>query len=417
MRDLAEEIISTIRRNKLRTSLTGFAVAWGIFMLIVLLGAGNGVIHAFEHQSANMKMNAITIYPGMTSEAYHGLNKGRSIALNEKDVTFSQKKFDKDIVEAGATCSKSGTLLSHGKENLSITLDGVLPNYLDLQAVKMKEGRFINERDLTEKRKVIILHEKTAGILFPQTKKIVGEQVKAFNISYQIVGIYTDQNAFSPSALIPLPTLQTIYSKGDSIDNITFTTQGIENLEGYEEFSDNYRAALGKEKQFSPTDKGAIWIMNRFKQNVQQQSATRMLHIAIWIIGIFTLLSGIVGVSNIMLITVRERTHEFGIRKALGAKPSSILWLIITESVVITTFFGYIGMVAGVAVTEYMNMVAGEKIVDAGAFSLMVFQNPTVDMSIAIQATITLVVAGTLAGFFPARKAAMIRPIEALRAD
>lgn len=168
---------------------------------------------------------------------------------------------------------------------------------------------------------------------------------------------------------------------------------------------------------FAADDDGAIWIWNRFTQYLQQQAANQTLHIAIWVIGIFTLLSGIVGVSNIMLITVRERTHEFGIRKALGAKPSSILWLIISESVVITTFFGYIGMVAGIAVTEYMNKVAGTQTMDAGLFSVTVFENPTVDIHIAIQATLTLIIAGTLAGLFPARKAVRIRPIEALRAD
>ena len=145
--------------------------------------------------------------------------------------------------------------------------------------------------------------------------------------------------------------------------------------------------------------------------------AMNMLRIAIWVIGIFTLLSGIVGVSNIMLITVKERTHEFGIRKALGARPGSILWLIIVESIAITTFFGYIGMVAGIAVTEWMNSAFGNQQMDNGMWSETVFSNPTVDLSIAIQATLTLVVAGTLAGFFPARKAVSISPIEALRAD
>ena len=184
-----------------------------------------------------------------------------------------------------------------------------------------------------------------------------------------------------------------------------------------EQFEKDYRKALGEQKFFDAEDDGAIWIWNRFTQYLQQQQANGILHTVIWVIGIFTLLSGIVGVSNIMLITVRERTHEFGIRKALGAKPSSILWLIISESVVITTFFGYIGMVAGIATTEYMNVIAGKQTMDIGVASITVFENPTVDISIAIQATLTLIIAGTLAGLFPARKAVKIRPIEALRAD
>ena len=168
-------------------------------------------------------------------------------------------------------------------------------------------------------------------------------------------------------------------------------------------------------KVFEADDRSAIWIRNRFKQFLQQETGSDLLRTAIWVIGIFTLLSGIVGVSNIMLITVKERTHEFGIRKALGAKPMSILGLIIAESITITTFFGYIGMVAGIAVTEYMNAVSGAQVMDIGVASATVFENPTVDLHIAIQATLTLIIAGTLAGFFPARKAVMIRPIEALR--
>lgn len=205
--------------------------------------------------------------------------------------------------------------------------------------------------------------------LFPHTSPI-GKYLNAQGVPYQVVGIYTDQNSFSPSALVPFTTLQTIYQKGDSIDNITFTTKGLTDEPTNEQFEAEYRQALGLKKQFSPTDEGAIWIWNRFTQYLQQQTATQILHTAIWVIGIFTLLSGIVGVSNIMLITVRERTHEFGIRKALGAKPASILWLIISESVTITTFFGYIGMVAGIAVTEYMNQVAGKQTMDMGVFSM-----------------------------------------------
>ncbi len=416
MIDLIQEIYGTIMRNKLRTTLTGFSVAWGIFMLIVLLGAGNGLIHAFEKQSEDMMMNSMKIFPGYTSKPYQGMQEGRNISLDNRDREISAMAFPEHVITAGATVSQSDVTLSYGKEFLSIGIDGVFPNYPELEAVKLKEGRFVNERDMSEKRKVMVLHEKTANTLFPRTQPI-GKYINASGVAYQVVGIYTDQNSFSPSALVPFTTLQAVYAKGDSIDNITFTTKNLKDEADNEAFEADYRQVLGNVKRFDPTDDGAIWIWNRFTQYLQQQTATQILHIAIWVIGIFTLLSGIVGVSNIMLITVRERTHEFGIRKALGAKPISILWLIISESVTITTFFGYVGMVAGIAATEYMNVVAGKQTMDAGVFSMTFFENPTVDLSIAVQATLTLIIAGTLAGLFPALKAVKIRPIEALRAD
>ncbi len=416
MLDLIQELYGTVMRNKLRTALTGFAVAWGIFMLIVLLGAGNGLIHAFEKQSSRMVMNSMKIYPGWTGKAYRGWKEGRKISLNDQDRQLAAQSLPQRIESSGASISREGTLLSYGKEWVSITLDGVFPNYTLLEAAQLERGRFINERDMQECRKVIVLHEKTADILFPHAEPI-GKYLQAQGVAYQVVGIYSDQNSFQPSALVPFSTLQLIYQKGDSIDNITFTTRGVTDEADNEQLETDLRAFLGGQKQFDATDTNAIWIWNRFTQYLQQLTANSILHLAIWIIGIFTLLSGIVGVSNIMLITVRERTHEFGIRKALGAKPSSILRLIVAESVVITTFFGYIGMVAGIAATEYMNKVAGERVMDAGVFQMTVFDNPTVDLSIAIQATLTLIIAGTLAGLFPARKAVKIRPIEALRAD
>lgn len=416
MIDLIQEIYGTIMRNKLRTLLTGFSVAWGIFMLIVLLGAGNGLIHAFEGRSKDMKMNSIKVYPGWTSKPYQGLKEGRSLSLDESDRLLTERAFPENVITTGASISKSDAILTFGKEHVSISMNGIFPNYPELEAIRLKEGRFINQRDMEERRKVIVLHEKTVRMLFPRTKAL-GQYIDAQGVAYRVVGIYTDQNSFSPSALIPFTTLQLVYSKGDSIDNLTFTTRGLTDEITNSQFEKDYRRAMGLHKSFAPDDQGAIWMWNRFTQYLQQEAAAQLLHIAIWVIGIFTLLSGIVGVSNIMLITVRERTHEFGIRKALGAKPASILWLIISESVIITTFFGYIGMVAGIAVTEYMNQIAGKQTVDAGVFSVTVFENPTVDISIAIQATLTLIIAGTLAGLFPARKAVRIRPIEALRAD
>jgi len=211
--------------------------------------------------------------------------------------------------------------------------------------------------------------------------------------------------------------LQTIYNKGTQLNNIIFTVKNLNTVKSNEDFEADYRKVIAANHRFDPKDDSAIWIWNRLANYFKTQQASNILRIAIWVIGIFTLLSGIVGVSNIMLITVKERTREFGIRKALGAKPGSILRLVIIESVVITTLFGYIGMVLGIAATEWMNVAFGNQTMDAGVFQQTMFSNPTVDLGVAVQATLTLIIAGTLAGFFPARKAVGIRPIEALRAD
>ncbi len=419
MIDIWQEIYGTIKRNKLRTFLTGFAVAWGIFMLIVLLGAGNGLIHAFEKSSSSRALNSIKIYPGWTGKPYDGLKEGRRIQLDNKDLDATMEHFSDNIISVGASQWQSNVNLSYGQEYVNLSLEGVYPNFTKVESVKSTDGRFINDIDLKERRKVIVLHTKTAEILFGKSKtEPIGKFVNAGGVSYQVVGLYTDPgDQGSSEAYIPFSTLQVIYNKGDKLNNLTFTTKGLATMESNEAFEAAYRKIMGAKHRFDPSDNSALWIWNRFTNYLQSQNAMGILRTAIWVIGIFTLLSGIVGVSNIMLITVKERTREFGIRKALGAKPLSILWLIIVESVTITTLFGYIGMVAGIAATEWMNNVAGEQTVDVGMFSETVFLNPTVDISIAIQATLTLVVAGTLAGFFPAKKAVSIRPIEALRAD
>ena len=322
------------------------------------------------------------------------------------------------IIGAGAIIEQNNVILSRKTDHVSLKLEGVSPQHPQVEGIVVKEGRFINEPDLTEQRKVIVLHEKTVEMLFgTQETDIIGQYINASGLEYRVVGIYSDMGNSSPNAFVPLTTLQLIYNKKDELSSILFLTKGIENEEEVSRFEKEYRSVLGPLKQFDSNDRSAIWTWSRIRQYAQQQAGSNALRIAIWVIGIFTLLSGIVGVSNIMLITVRERTHEFGIRKALGAKPAGILRLIIVESIVITTFFGYIGLVAGIGATEWMNVVAGKEVLDVGIAQVTVFKNPTVDLHIALQATLTLIVAGTLAGFFPARKAALIRPIEALRAN
>ncbi|MDR0658537.1 MAG: ABC transporter permease [Mediterranea sp.] len=417
MIEIWQEIYSNLRRNKLRTFLTGFAVAWGIFMLIVLLGSGNGLIHAFEANSKEVAMNSVRVTGGRTSKVYDGLKEGRRIELDNKDVHVTATQFSDHIIRAGARVRQSGINLSKGQEYVSTSFSGVYPNYEEIERVNITKGRFINDIDLRERRKVIVLNTKTVELLFPRGEAI-GQVVTGNGVAYQVVGIYTDRgDSDSREAYIPFSTLQVIYNKGDKLNNLFFTTKNLDTEEENKAFIEQYRKVINAHHRIDPTDTGGLWIWNRFLQYLQQQTATFVLRLAIWVIGIFTLLSGIVGVSNIMLITVRERTREFGIRKALGAKPRSILFLVVIESVFITALFGYVGMVLGIGVTELMNMVIGNQTMDTGMWQETVYTNPTVGVDVAIQATLTLVAAGTLAGLFPAWKAVNIRPIEALRAD
>lgn len=419
MIDILREIFDGLKRNKLRTFLTGFAVAWGIFMLIVLLGSGNGLIHAFTQNSSDLPSNVVTIYNGFTSMPYEGLQSGRMISLEDRDMDFLKKQFPDRVETAESTISSGSMEISVGTNYVSSSLEGVFPGIAEMSGIKMISGRFINEIDQLERRKVLVLSLTTAKILFPLSpESAVGTYVKAGNTSYKIVGIYKDdQMGSSPSIYVPFHTLKVALGKDNSVDLLRLRTKNMESVEKGKTFEKELRQVMGKRHRFDSEDQRAIWVSNRFEQMATLNTATNVLNIAIWIIGIFTLLSGIVGVSNIMLITVKERTHEFGIRKALGARPRSILTLVITESVLITAFFGYIGMVLGVAATEYLNYTMGSKVVNVGIGEAVVFLDPTVDITVAIQATLTLIIAGTLAGFIPARKAAHVKPIEALRAE
>ncbi len=417
MIDLWQEIFATIRRNKMRTALTGFAVAWGIFILIFLLGAGNGIMNAQNDQMSSLAMNSIRVSGGWTSKPYDGLKQGRRIQLNNKDIDITQTM--KDHVESvGAVIRQSSMVISYGNEYVNEMLIGVHPNYIEIERPKLVKGRFINELDIQEKRKVAVINERSVKSLFKHGTTPLGKMLNMGGVMFQVVGIYKDKgNTGGQDVYIPFSTLQLVYNKGDKLNNILMTIKDLNTVEENEAFEADYRAAIGAHQRFDKTDDGAIWLWNRFTQMLQMNKGSGYMRTAIWIIGLFTLLSGIVGVSNIMLITVKERTREFGIRKALGARPWSILKLVIVESVVITAFFGYLGMVAGIGATEYMDMVSGKQVMDIGVDQATMFLNPTVDLGIAIRATLTLIIAGTLAGLFPALKAVRTRPIEALRAD
>ena len=419
MRELIKEIWSTSKRNKLRTSLTGFAVAWGIFMLIFLLGAGNGLINAQLQQSTRFLANSMRVFPGETSKAYKGLKEGRSITLNDRDILISNQTYGQYVDDVGGRLEQYNVNINYGDNYVaSQSLVGVAPTHPKIDKTELIAGRFINEIDMKDQRKNVVLSRSQAKELCKDYRSLVGKNVKISNLNFQVVGIYKDdESRNNTEAFIAYSTIKTIYAKGDDAGSLEFTIKNLKTREDNKQFEKNYRASINNNHQAAPDDERTIWLWNRYMDNIQMNQGIAIMQTALWIVGLFTLLSGIVGVSNIMLITVKERTREFGVRKAIGAKPWSILKLIITESIIITSFFGYIGMVCGVAANEIMDATIGHTTVDTGLFKAAMFVNPTVGIGTCIGATIAIVIAGTIAGLIPAIKAARIRPIEALRAE
>ncbi len=419
MRELIKEIWSTSKRNKLRTSLTGFAVAWGIFMLIFLLGAGNGLINAQLQQSDRFLANSMLVFGGQTSKAYNGLKEGRPITLNDKDLTITAKTYGHVVGDVGGQLQQANVNIIYGDNYVAAqTLTGVGPSHVKIDKTEILVGRFINDIDQKERRKVVVLSRGQAKELVKDYRALVGKNVKVDNLSFKVVGIYKDdESRQNTEAFSAFSTVKTIYAKGDEAGTIEFTLKNLKTEEQNKAFEKSYRASVNNNHKAAPDDKRSIWLWNRYMDNIQMNQGIAIIQTALWVVGLFTLLSGIVGVSNIMLITVKERTREFGVRKAIGARPWSILKLIITESIIITSFFGYIGMVCGVAANEIMDATIGHTTVDTGLFKAAMFVNPTVGIGTCIGATITIVIAGTIAGLIPAIKAAKIRPIEALRAE
>ena len=436
--ELLNEIWQTARRNKLRTGLTGFAVAWGIFMLIVLLGAGNGLINAQLRQSERFLSNSMVVFGGETSMPYQGLKEGRWIRLQERDINTTGTEFPTVIDNVGAQY-RTTAVISHGQQYISGQIAGVYPNHTQIDKVEIIAGRFINAIDIREKRKTLVLSNKQAQELLAapaaaavpsvpsvalatqhtgRAATLIGQYLKVGSFAFQVVGIYKEQENGRADVFAPYSTIKGIYGANtDDAGRIEFTFHGLTTEAENEAFEKSYRQRLNASHQAHPDDESALWLWNRYTQSMQMDEGLGYLRTALWVVGLFTLLSGIVGVSNIMLITVKERTHEFGIRKAIGAKPWNILRLIIIESIIITTFFGYIGMVLGVAANEYMDATIGHQQVDAGLFKATLFVDPTVGIDVCLEATIVMIIAGTIAGLIPSLKAARIRPIEALRAE
>ena len=419
MTEQIAEIWQTTRRNKLRTALTGFAVAWGIFMLIVLLGAGNGLLNSQTVNTDKWVDNSMMVFGGLTSKPYDGLREGRIIQLEEADLQTTQTRFTQNVERAGAVILQAGVTVAYRENYVSGSLRGVYPLDADISKTKLVAGRFINDIDIREQRKVLVMPENQARELKPRDPYgLVGQTVRVGDMAFLVIGLeQEDRSRMSSDMTTPLTTLRTLYNRGNNVDRIAFTFHGLETEAANEDFERRYRATINYHHRAAPDDEDAVWIWNRFTQALQMARGTAILRTALWVIGLFTLLSGIVGVSNIMLITVRERTREFGIRKAIGATPARILRIIITESVLVTAFFGYIGMLLGIAANYYMDATLGSKPIETGLFTATMFVNPMVGLDTCLGVTVVLVVAGTVAGLVPALKAARIRPILAMNAE
>jgi len=412
------EIWSTIKKNKLRTFLTGFSVAWGIFMLIVLLGASNGLRNGMMYNFRNMSANKVQVWARYTTIPYQGMPTNRSITFTDKDI-LAIKKDNPEINLISATVNHTDTL-AVGGEIFVGSMNGVFPDHakIDYVNVTAGNGRFINDMDMNYRRKTIVLTTRMVEVLFRE-KSPLGEYVKAGNTMYQVVGVYKDENGRNDApAFIPFSTGQMLYNRGYGIGNMMFTVEGLVSEEENKAFEERFRAGLARHHRFDPEDRNAIGMWNTANNYRMLVGMTNGITFFIWIVGIGTLMAGIVGVSNIMLITVRERTKEFGIRKAIGAKPSSILQLIIMESIMVTAAFGYIGMILGVGLTEIINQgmaATQDASAPGGPGNFSIFRDPTVDLNISLMATLLIVVAGVLAGYFPARKAVKVSAVEAMR--
>lgn len=417
MLDTFQEVYKSLMRNKMRSLATGFAVSSGLFLVIVLQGASNGLIHSFEYNLGNLPYDAVNIYGGQTTIPFEGIKDGRYIRLDERDVNMTRRNFSHIVNDVLPVVRRDGAKVSFRGKYCDSSIKGVYPQYSKAQAVRMIKGRFINNVDVSQSRKVVVIDEKTVETLFGKSIMPVGQVINAGGFCYRVIGVYKADSRYRDSEMYaPYSTVSTIYDKGKFVDQITMRLRDMKSVEEMDSFNVDYVRASSKIHSFSPDDVNALWIWNQAQDNMKMQKVTGILNTSFWILGLLTMISGVLGVSNIMLISVKERTREFGIRRAIGARPWSIIRMVMLESVVVTAFFGYVGMFFGIVFCEWMDVVYGNRTMDMGFASTKYFVNPTVDLSTCVTATVIIIIAGALAGFFPARKSVGIKPVDALRA-
>ncbi|MEZ4776677.1 MAG: ABC transporter permease [Bacteroidia bacterium] len=405
--DKWQEIFSTIGKNKLRTFLTAFSVAWGIFMLVILLGAGNGLQNGVANMFKDDAINSIWISSGTTSLAYKGLQPGRRVQFTNEDYDAVRTQVEGlDHISARFNI-QSAVTVNYKDEFGAFSVRCVHPDFQYLEKTLVVEGRYINEKDIAEHRKVTAIGVRVRDALFLH-ETAIGKYINLNGIAFKVVGIFEDEGneGETETMYIPITTAQRTFNGANHINQMMVTV-GDASLEESQMIADQIKTKLSKRNNFDPEDPKAAYVRNSIEQYQNIMGVLGGIQAFIWVIGIGTILAGVVGVGNIMMIVVKERTKEIGIRKAIGATPWSILSLIIQESIFITSMAGYLGLILGVGL---LALVASFVPADTPMFS-----NPEINLGVALQATILLVFAGTMAGLVPAIKAARIRPIEALR--
>ncbi len=412
--DKWSEIISTIQKNKLRTFLTGFSVAWGIFMLIILLGAGTGLENGVKEEFKGSVNNGLWISAGQTSMPYKGFEAGRKIQLTNEDYQVIKRLFSDRIGFISARSWMFGDVsVTYKNEYGNFTVSPCHPDYGIIKNVTIDNGRFLNNNDLEKRRKVAAIGYEVKKMLFKgkgDDTVAVGKYIYINEIPFQVVGVFMDYGGGNDERrriYVPIYTAQQVFNKENKINQVSLTT-GAATLTESNKLKEDIRTHLAKWHKFNVKDRRALSIWHKAEDIKRFTSLFLGIRIFIWIVGMGTIIAGIVGVSNIMMIVVKERTKEIGIRKAIGATPLSIVSLILFESILITGVAGYIGLVLGVGLLELITIF-----VPPSDF----FRNPQVNFSLAISATILLVISGAIAGFVPSLKAARIKPIVALRAE
>ena len=406
--DKWQEIFETMKKNRLRTFLTGFSVAWGIFMLIILLGSGygleNGVKKAFEGDAAN----TLWINPGQTTMPYKGMKQGRNIQFTNEDYELLKQDIPFiDKISSRLNVWQDNTI-SYKKEYGNYDIIACHPGYGYYETLDIIEGRFINDDDINEFRKSVVIGVPVRDALFKNGEDPLGKYIHVSGVPFKVTGVFQDAGGDRDMqrVYLPISTAQRVFNFGNRIFTLGIVTENI-GIEESRAMAEDVRQTLAQKHKFNPEDQRAVFVWNNLEEYIKLMTLFANIRMFIWIIGIGTIIAGVVGVSNIMMIVVKERTQEIGIRKALGATPWSIISLILMESVLITSFAGYIGLVMGVGLLELIQ--------PAFENSDTFFKNPEVDIMTALGATAVMVISGMLAGFVPARKAAAIQPIEALR--